>query len=249
MKYINPPQESPKDVAHKTFFSKLFQHDIGYNVYLPPDYEKGCERFPVAYHFHGWTGDESTEIWTMEKVYRRKRAITVFPNNSPVIEEFENLPVESMIIDELIPLIDEEYRTEATRDNRSVSGFSMGGGMAFLYSVKHPELFSSVTAYAGTYHHYYHKGSQTVGELPERAAVLYEEMMREERYLEEGNILYFIRQNADRIRSRLHIRMHIGTSDVLFCDNEILHLYLKSLHIPHEYRKFDGAAHELLKIL
>ena len=141
MDFINSPEKLPENITHKTYFSKLFNHEVGYNIYLPHDYEDSREKYPVAYHLHGWTGSESSEIWTMEKVYRNRQAITVFPNNSPTIENFEDLPVEHMIIKELIPYIDGEYRTVATREGRSISGFSMGGGMAFYYAVKYPELF------------------------------------------------------------------------------------------------------------
>lgn len=54
----------------------------------------------------------------------------------------------------------------------------MGGAMAFYYAVKHPERFGTVVSYAGTYHHLYHKGAQTVGAAPERASELYGDMMR-----------------------------------------------------------------------
>ena len=177
MKYVNPPEKSPQNVTHKTFYSQLFNHELGYNIYLPPDYEAGGDAYPVAHFLHGWTGNESSDIWAAEKLYTSGRAIAVFPNNSPVIEERDNLPVEQMLINELIPHIDGEFRTEATRESRSISGFSMGGGMAFYLAVKYPELFSSVTAYAGTFHHYYHKGSQTVGVEPEKAAELYKDMV------------------------------------------------------------------------
>ena len=162
MNFINPLERSPQNITHKTFFSKLYNHEIGYNIYLPPDYGTCGDKYPVAYHLHGWTGNESSEIWPMEKIFRSRRSITVFPNNSPVIGSFENLPVELMIVNELIPHIDGEYRTVAACGSRSVSGFSMGGGMAFFYAVKYPELFSAVTAYAGTYHHYFHNVSRTV---------------------------------------------------------------------------------------
>jgi enterochelin esterase-like enzyme len=248
MNYINPPAESFQNITHKTFYSELFSHELGYNIYLPPDYEKSGKRYPVAYYLHGWTGSESSDIWALEKIYKDREAITVFPNNSPVIEEKENLPVESMLINELIPYIDKTYRTEANRENRSVSGFSMGGGMALYYAAKYPELFASVTAYAGTYHHYYHKDYSGVGEPAEKAAELYEDMMREERYLEESNILYVIKQNAEKLRGKLGIKIHIGTADILICDNEIMHLYLNALNIPNEYVVFEGIGHEL-KIL
>lgn len=73
-----------------------------------------------------------------------------------------------------------------------------------------------LTSYAGTYHHLYHKEYRTVGVAPEKAIELYEDMMREEWYLEENNILCLVRQNADRIRAKLIIDIHIGTADRLF---------------------------------
>lgn len=73
------------------------------------------------------------------------------------------LQIESIFIKELIPHIDGQYRTNATRENRMLSGFSMGGAIAFYYAVKYSELFGSVTSYAGTYHHQYHKDYHGVG--------------------------------------------------------------------------------------
>ena len=130
-----------------------------------------------------------------------------------------------------------------------LSGYSMGGALAFYYAVKYPELFGSVTPYAGTYHHQYGKDYHGVGESPEKAAELYENMMGAEKYLEENNILCLVRQNADKIRGYLNIDIRIGTDDILFCDNEIMHLYLNSLNIPHEYIKIHRVSHELDKII
>lgn len=157
MNFINPPAETPKNVFHKTFFSKILNHEVGYNIYLPPEYEDCNEKYPVVYHIHGWTGNESTEIWPMEKVYKNRRAITVFINAISLKQNYFDalLEIESIIIKELIPHIDDKYKTETTSNNRMLSGFSMGGNMAFYYAVKYLELFGSVTSYAGTYHHLY----------------------------------------------------------------------------------------------
>jgi len=251
MNYINPPAESPQHVSHKTFFSQVLDHEVGYNIYLPPGYDDCSENYPVVYHIHGWQGNESSDIWPLEKVYKNRRAITVFMNAISSEDGYFDalLQIESILIDELIPHIDGQYRTEATRENRMLSGFSMGGNMAFYYAVKHPDLFGAVTPYAGTYHHLYNKGYRTVGVAPEKAVELYEEMLREQWYLEENNILCLVRQNADKIRGKLKIEIHIGTADILFCDNEIMRLYLESLNIPHEYRKFEGIEHELGEII
>lgn len=248
MQYINPPSKTPENVFHKTFYSNLAGHEIGYNIYLPPDYETSNNRYPVVYHLHGWTGNESSEIWPMEKVYLCRQAITVFPNLSLPIENLENFPLESMIIHELIPYIDSVYRTEVAFEGRGISGFSMGGGLAFYYAVKYPELFSKVTAYAGTYHHYYDQGFITVDAEPEKAEEFRNLILNAENH-SERNILILLNRNVNKVRNELQIELHVGTLDVLYCDNEILHLHLDSLHIPHEYKKFEGAAHELDKIV
>lgn len=251
MNFVNPPAESPQNVTHKVFYSHILNHEIGYNIYLPPGYKDCDEKYPVVYHIHGWKGNESSEIWPLEKVYKSRRAITVFANAISSEDNYFDalLQIESIIIKELIPHIEEQYITELTRESRMLSGFSMGGNMAFYYAIKHPELFGAVTSYAGTYHHLYHKEYRTVGVAPEKAIELYEDMLRQKWYLEENNILCLVRQNSDRIRNNLKITMHIGTADILFCDNEILHLYLDSLNIPHEYRLYEEIGHDLGKIL
>lgn len=251
MNFVNPPAESPQHVTHKTFYSQVLQHEIGYNIYLPPEYPDCGETYPVAYHIHGWTGNESSEIWPLEKVYTNRPAITVFLNAISSEDDYFDalLQIESVFITELIPHIDGQYRTDTTRENRMLSGFSMGGNMAFYYAVKHPGLFGAVTPYAGTYHHLYFKEYRTVGVAPDQIPGLYEEMMREEWYLEENNILCLVRQQAEQIRGKLHIDIHIGTADILLCDNEILHLYLDALHIPHTYKKFEGIGHDLGKLV
>ena len=250
MNYINPTEKPPQNVTHKTFYSQLYNHELGYNIYLPDSYDKNGDKYPVAYHLHGWTGNESSEIVPMEKVYKDKRTIMIFPNSSPVIEDLENLPVESMLINELIPHIDEAYRTDANREGRSISGFSMGGGMAFFCAVKYSELFSSVTTYAPTFHHYLHKeDTDVVGKPITEASERYNAMMKNKRHLTEGNIIHLIHYNAGIIRKSLKIKIHVGEQDVLICENEIIHLHLKLLEVPHEYKIFNGAAHELSKIL
>ena len=251
MSYVNPPKDSLQNFTHDTYFSKTLNREVGYNVYLPPGYGETEKKYPAAYHIHGWTGNESTEIVAMEKVCRGRDAITVFIN--AVSSENEYLPylfqIDSILIDEFIPCIESRYKISAARESRMISGMSMGGNMAFYYAVKHPGLFGSVVSYAGTFHHLFHEGSETVGVAPEKAFGLYEEMMRDERYNEENNILNAVRQNADKIRGEMKIAIHAGTADIVFCDSEIMHLYLNSLEIPHEYKRFESVGHELDKII
>ncbi len=236
MKFVNLPEKAPLLVTHKKFYSKLVNCDVGYNIYLPPDYQKSCcKRYPVVYHLHGYKGHESSDIWALEKVYKSCEAITVFVNGGcGYIDDYNDgeAPIEMILITELIPHIDAQYRTVSTRGGRSLTGWSMGGAGAFYYSVKYLELFHAVTAYAGTYHHFYYSGYRGVGEPLEKAAELYEKMVGDDKCFDCDDVLK-LRQKADKIRESLHIALQVGTVDPLICDNEIWHLYLDSLGIPH----------------
>jgi endo-1,4-beta-xylanase len=56
---------------------------------------------------------------------------------------------EQTIITELIPFIDTNWRTIATKHGRAIEGFSMGGYGALLYVFKYPDLFSSAVSNGG----------------------------------------------------------------------------------------------------
>lgn len=249
MNFINPPIQSPQYVTHGTFYSELVKHKIGYNIYLPPDYAENGRRSPVEYYLHGCGGDESSDIWTLEKLCKSRQAITVFANGTKYNGYRNNeLPIESIIIRELIPYIDGKYLTEATREGRTISGFSMGGAGAFYYAVKYPELFSSVTAYAGTHDYELHEDFDIEATL-EKAGEIYENIfLKEPKYFDNG-VFYLLKRNKEEICGKLQIKILVGTSDILFCINEILHRYLNLLCIPHEYKIFDGLGHDLDKLI
>ncbi|MBQ8642944.1 MAG: hypothetical protein IJ480_12095 [Clostridia bacterium] len=243
MNYVNSPDKLPTGVCHTTYYSKLYGHDLGYAVYLPADYETGNKTYPVHYHFHGWQGCETSDISAMEPVYRNRETIFVFPNVSFELGEQTDLPVERMFFEELIPEIEGKYRISS--ENRTISGFSMGGGMAVWYALKHPGMFSDVIAYAGTFHHYYHKDYMTAFVPVERAEELYHGM-RETVWESDRNLLaWFDRTPADAFR----LRIRIGTEDPLYCDAEVLHRHLLSLEFPHEYKIIDKAGHTLADIV
>src|SRR5690554_4059964 len=171
MNFINPPEKSARNVFHKTFYSQVLKHDVGYNIYLPPDYKDSGEKYPVVHYIHGWKGNESSDIWSLEKVYKNRRAITVFINAISTEEDYFDalLQIESIIIGELIPHIDSQYRTNAGPEGRMLSGFSMGGNMAFYYAVKNLDLFGTVTAIQEPNNNFITKNNRILGLAPEKA--------------------------------------------------------------------------------
>ena len=242
MNYINFPDILPEGVRHTTFFSHLYNHELGYAVYLPTGYETSGKAYPVHYHFHGWQGCELSDITAMESLYRNSGTIFVFPNVSPELDDKKDLPVEQMFFEELIPHIESQYRTSV---QRTISGFSMGGGMAVWYAVKHPGMFSDVIAYAGTFHHYYHKDYMTPFVPVERAEELYRGMM-EVQWESDRNLFSWFEKIAP---NAFRLKLLVGTEDPLYCDAEVLHLYLREAGFVHIYHAIEGVGHVLEDII
>ena len=93
-----------KDVPHGqvrslNYYSKTNGTYRHINVYVPASYEKGKKRYPVLYLLHGSD-----------------------------IRDVPGKTVSDIYIDDLVPFIDQTFRTIPNRDNRAMAGLSRGGG-------------------------------------------------------------------------------------------------------------------------
>lgn len=125
-----------------------------------------------------------------------------------------------MIVRELIPFIDRTYRTVAMREGRAIEGFSMGGAGSLRLAIKYPDLFRSVVAY----------GAAVI--KGDRAGV------------GEENIWLLARNNADRVRGRLAIRMVCGDKDSLCSLHLAFRDLLRSLDVPVDWVSIPDVAHD-----
>jgi enterochelin esterase-like enzyme len=139
-------------------------------VYVPPGYDQARNRrYPVLYLLHGFANDHHS--WHR---YGRandildnllaKGAIAPFlvvmplgyggasvngdgtgiaPVGSGTVRGDPAL-YERDLLEDIIPMIDRRYRTIADRKHRAIVGFSMGGGQAGRYGLRHLETFSAI---------------------------------------------------------------------------------------------------------
>ena len=249
IKWVNPPQEQIDRVTHSTFASASMGREAGFNVYLPRAYEaEPGRRFPVIYWLHGAGGNESSGIRVARDYDRAIAAgvlppvIVVFPNGGRRSEyrdwRDQNVLVETMIVRELIPLIDRKYRTIASREGRAIEGMSMGGNGSLKLAFKYPELFTSVVAYAGSYRPLpedgYFRGISA--EQREWIAKL------SQWYSADDDVFRLAAKNLERLAG-LRIRFVSGSADVSLEDGEALHAFLQRLGVPHEYEMLLDAPH------
>lgn len=146
-----PKPEYERYVKGQDFRSNLLEQRVTYSLFMPADYETATDRhYPVVYFLHG-IGESSSKDWTeymkvIESLENQglQEMIYVFPNgyNSYYSNTFDGeFPYMDMFIKELIPHIDETFRTVADRQHRAITGYSMGGFGAMVLAHRHPETF------------------------------------------------------------------------------------------------------------
>lgn len=157
----NVPHGEVRDV---TYYSKLTQSDRHCVVYLPAGYDQVPNlRYPVMYLQHGGGEDETGwvrqghmadimdnliaagDATPMIVVMDRGEAVIVGEgpaSRNPLF--IKSAPFNRVMVEELVPMIDETFATVPDARHRAVCGLSMGGGQAFQIGLKHPELFANV---------------------------------------------------------------------------------------------------------
>lgn len=124
--------------------------EMSYNVYLPHGYNpNGTTRYPVLYLLHGSGGNATSweRFWPIldtmieEGTIPPSIAIAPITGNSYWVDSAKFGAVESAVIEDLIPLVDNRYKTIASREGRALVGFSMGGYGALRYSLTYPDVF------------------------------------------------------------------------------------------------------------
>jgi enterochelin esterase-like enzyme len=150
---LSSPVHCQKD---KTHFSRVFNREKPYRIFLPADYNTSEKRYPVVYYFHGNTGSHELDIEGVDSLVLENGVILVAWNGRSVdtdlrpynIGNHSNINYKVQFKDyftELVSYIDSAYRTLPDRSHRAVIGHSMGGIMSFYLAGKYPDMLG--TAY------------------------------------------------------------------------------------------------------
>ena len=128
-------------------------------VLLPEGYAQSAERYPVLYLLHGAFGNDTdwTTTGDAEEITAGAPLIVVMPDGGQggwytnwVNRRAYGPPEwETYHVDELIPWVDDHYRTVAARDGRAIAGLSMGGFGAISYAARHADLFTWAGSFSG----------------------------------------------------------------------------------------------------
>lgn len=138
--------------------SRILRQGVHYCVLLPDDYDSAkSSRYPVLYFLHGLGQDERTLFdtggWNLIEDLRQQHKIIDFLIVAPegrrsffVNSADGRLRYGDFFLQEFLPQVERLYRIRRGRQNRAITGVSMGGYGALRMAFAHPELFSSVSA-------------------------------------------------------------------------------------------------------
>jgi enterochelin esterase-like enzyme len=134
-------------------------------VYTPPGYDKDqTERYPVLYLQHGWGEDETA--WSnqghanliMDNLIAEDKTkpfiivMTYGMTNDVRIGGLRNFkidPFQTVLIDELIPYIDANFRTLSDQSHRAMAGLSMGGMETKTITMANLDKFAYIGLFSG----------------------------------------------------------------------------------------------------
>ncbi len=143
-------------------------------VYLPPDYHFGSKTYPVLYMHDGqnvfdaatsfageWQVDE-----TLNLLYAQgdsgiivvavdnggsNRINEYTPWSNPTYGGGEGADYVDFLVDELIPHINNNYRTKKGRDYTGIMGSSIGGHISIYAGLKHLDVFGKIGSLSPSY--------------------------------------------------------------------------------------------------
>lgn len=159
-----------KDVPHGQVHQILFPSPSTNTsrrafVYTPPGYANDKDtRYPVLYLQHGWGEDETA--WTnqgranlimdnliSENKIRPFLIVMTYGMTNEIkfggLRDFDITPFQTVLVEELIPYVDTNFRTVPDQQHRAMAGLSMGGMETKMITLNRPGVFSRYALFSG----------------------------------------------------------------------------------------------------
>jgi enterochelin esterase-like enzyme len=134
----------------------LLPHPLDYRIYTPPCYtQHTTTRYPVLYLIHGQSFDDSQ--WERLGMGQAADRLIAAGEIAPLIivmprDRFWTQPSQDRfgdaMMEVLIPLVDETYRTRPEREQRAIGGLSRGGSWALHLGTRYWQSFSAIGAHS-----------------------------------------------------------------------------------------------------
>ena len=170
--YYRPQQGVAAGQVRSLYYWSESQHTWRHAmVYTPADYEKGKKRYPVLYLQHGMGEDETGWVKQGRMQHIMDNAIAS-GEAVPMIVVMESGDIKApfnfasgasnrqgesqygasfypVLLNDLIPYIDANFRTKADREHRAMAGLSWGGHQTLDIVLQHLDMFAWMGTFSG----------------------------------------------------------------------------------------------------
>ncbi|MBD3174122.1 MAG: hypothetical protein GF320_02995, partial [Armatimonadia bacterium] len=236
---------------------------VSFHVYTPPVYAGSPDtRLPVLYWLHGHGGGVAG-LRPLVRYFgaamadgEMPPAVIVFPNGLAEGMWCDSVdgstPVETILMDEIIPMVDAGYRTIASREGRLIEGFSMGGHGAARLGFKYPDIFATVSILAGgplTAELESAPGKDLRTSVETRTRILESVYGGDQAAFRERSPWTWAERKAQVLRKGSRIRVVLGTRDDMQRATAQFSEHLATLGIPHCYSSLPDLGHEPIAVL
>ncbi|MDX9748924.1 MAG: alpha/beta hydrolase family protein [Paludibacter sp.] len=218
-------------------FSPSMNKEVKSVIVLPENYTPK-KLYPVVYLLHGYSDNYSKWVRTVPSIKAlasRFEMIIVCPDgafsswyvDSPFDPAFQ---YETYITKELREYVEKEYSALKNRENRAITGLSMGGHGALVLAMRNKHLYA-------------HAGSMSgVTDLMtlDRDLDLTKRLGKKEENTERWKKHSAFYLAEDLKNGELNLSIECGTGDFLFGANQQFHQKLTELKIDHDYTVRPG---------
>ncbi|MCC5823674.1 MAG: hypothetical protein LAT64_10925 [Phycisphaerales bacterium] len=254
--WVTPPVDAER-VEYRLFESAAAGTTVSYHVYTPPQYDAYPDRcFPVLYWLHG-SGAQTASVapisgWFHNAITegRIPPMIVVMPNGMSHRMWCDSkdglVPMETVVIGDLLPDVDSNYRTVPDRAGRIVEGFSMGGQGAARLGFRRPDLFAGVSILGAGPLQLDFLDAPKGGSIPmDLRLQIYEAVWGSDPayYLQQHPRTIASDHAGEIIASGQRVRQAVGDQDFTLAMNQEFHAHLTDLGIPHEFSVLPGVGH------
>ena len=219
-------------------FSQAMQKAIKNVVILPQGYDETIQLKPVLYLLHGATGDYKNWIEKVPDIQAYANLydlIIVCPDGGYTSWYFDSpidptMKYETFLAEELVTAVDKQYRTFSNKENRAITGLSMGGHGAFYLAFRNQGVFGAAGSMSGGVDIRPYPNNwdikKRLGNYPENQQIWETNTVINLVYLLDGHLKLII---------------DCGNDDFFLEDNRRLHNKLLERNIDHDYIERPGA--------
>lgn len=152
---VPPCYETEGRLFESAFNSAITGELVAYNIYLPPCFFESGRRYPYLILLHGsgytMTQWQDLDIQTVLDTGINDKSLAPMVVVMPAggIPQEDNTfaagtSYEDMLLNELIPTLEQNFCLLNNRAGRALGGISRGGFWAFSIAFRHPDLFAAV---------------------------------------------------------------------------------------------------------